>query len=62
MTSPAEVRAACRAGSDLTTSGRAPGYTQANLVVLPRDWAYDMQLFAQRNPQPVPLLDVTDAG
>ena len=62
MTSPAEVRAACRAGSDLPTSGRAPGYTQANLVVLPRDWAYDMLLFAQRNPQPVPLLDVTDAG
>ena len=46
MTSPAEVRAACRAGSDLPTSGRAPGYTQANLVVLPRDWAYDMLLFA----------------
>lgn len=62
MTSPAEVRAACRAGHDLPTSGRAPGYTQANLVVLPRDWAYDMLLFAQRNPQPVPLLDVTDAG
>jgi uncharacterized protein YcsI (UPF0317 family) len=62
MTSPAEVRAACRAGSDLPTSGLAPGYTQANLVVLPRDWAYDMLLFAQRNPQPVPLLDVTDAG
>ncbi|SDN80821.1 putative hydro-lyase [Geodermatophilus sp. DSM 45219] len=62
MTSPAEVRAACRAGHDLPTSGLAPGYTQANLVVLPRDWAYDMLLFAQRNPQPVPLLDVTDAG
>jgi uncharacterized protein YcsI (UPF0317 family) len=62
MTSPAEVRSACRAGRDVPTSGLAPGYTQANLVVLPRDWAYDMLLFAQRNPQPVPLLDVTDPG
>lgn len=62
MTSPAEVRAAARAGRAVPTSGLAPGYTQANLVVLPQDWAYDMLLFAQRNPQPVPLLDVTDAG
>ncbi|TFV59551.1 putative hydro-lyase [Geodermatophilus sp. DF01-2] len=62
MTSPAEVRAACRTGHAVPTSGLAPGFTQANLVVLPRDWAYDMLLFAQRNPQPVPLLDVTDAG
>ena len=62
MTSPTDVRSACRAGRDIPTSGLAPGYTQANLVVLPQDWAYDMLLFAQRNPQPVPLLDVTDAG
>ncbi|WP_091327214.1 putative hydro-lyase [Geodermatophilus ruber] len=59
---PAEVRAACRSGSAVHTSGQAPGYAQANLVVLPRDWAFDMLLFAQRNPQPVPLLDVTDPG
>jgi uncharacterized protein YcsI (UPF0317 family) len=59
---PADVRTACRDGAAVPTSGLAPGYTQANLVVLPRDWAYDFLLFAQRNPQPVPLLDVTDAG
>ena len=29
---------------------------------LPQDWAFDMLLFGQRNPQPVPLLDVTDPG
>lgn len=28
--------------------------------MLPRDWAWDMLLFGQRNPQPVPLLDVTE--
>jgi uncharacterized protein YcsI (UPF0317 family) len=30
--------------------------------MLPQDWAFDMLLFGQRNPQPVPLLDVTDPG
>jgi uncharacterized protein YcsI (UPF0317 family) len=59
---PAAAREEYRAGLAVPTSGWAPGYTQANLVVLPEDWAYDMLLFGQRNPQPVPLLDVTDAG
>jgi uncharacterized protein YcsI (UPF0317 family) len=59
---PAGARAQFRAGTDVPSSGWAPGFTQANLVVLPREWAYDMLLFGQRNPQPVPLLDVTDAG
>jgi uncharacterized protein YcsI (UPF0317 family) len=60
--SPAASRAHYRSGHAVPSSGWAPGFTQANLVVLPRDWAYDMLLFAQRNPQPVPLLDVTDVG
>ncbi|KQS66031.1 putative hydro-lyase [Modestobacter sp. Leaf380] len=59
---PAAARAAFRAGLAVPSSGWAPGSTQANLVVLPRDWAFDMLLFGQRNPQPVPLLDVTDPG
>src|SRR5437763_15831820 len=59
----AEVRAACRTG-ELTgpTPGLALGYVQANLVVLPRDWAFDFLLFCQRNPKPCPLLDVTEPG
>jgi len=61
-TDPAAARAHFRAGLSVPSSGWAPGCTQANLVVLPREWAYDMLLFGQRNPQPVPLLDVTDAG
>lgn len=61
-TTPAEARARYRDGLVAPTTGHAPGFTQANLVILPRDWAYDMLLFGQRNPQPVPLLDVTDAG
>ena len=46
----------------MSTSGWSAGYTQANMVALPRNWAFDMLLFAQRNAQAVPLLDVTDPG
>jgi uncharacterized protein YcsI (UPF0317 family) len=59
---PDAARAHFRSGLAVPSSGWAPGHTQANLVVLPREWAWDMLLFGQRNPQPVPLLDVTDAG
>jgi uncharacterized protein YcsI (UPF0317 family) len=44
------------------TSGLAPGYVQANLVVVPRALAFDFLLFCQRNPRPCPILDVTDMG
>jgi len=58
-----DVRAACRRG-ELTgpTPGLALGFVQANLVVLPKDWAFDFLLFCQRNPKPCPLLDVTEPG
>ena len=61
-TSPADARHRFRSGLAQPTTGWAPGYTQANLVVLPKEWAFDMLLFGQRNPQPVPLLDVTEPG
>lgn len=44
------------------TAGLAPGYVQANLVVLPRDLAYDFLLFTQRNPKPCPVIEVTETG
>lgn len=44
------------------TAGLAAGYTQANLIAVPADLAYEMLLFAQRNPKPCPVLDVTDTG
>lgn len=57
------VRQACRNGT-LTgqTSGLAPGFAQANLVIVPRTLAYDFLLFCRRNPKPCPLLDVTEPG
>jgi uncharacterized protein YcsI (UPF0317 family) len=61
--SAAEARAAIRNRAWTThTSGLAAGYTQANLVVLPREEAYDFLLFCVRNPRPCPLLDVTETG
>jgi uncharacterized protein YcsI (UPF0317 family) len=59
---PAEARQRYREGLVAPTTGWAAGFTQANLVMVPQDWAFDMLLFGQRNPQPVPLLDVTDPG
>ncbi|OWK46973.1 putative hydro-lyase [Fimbriiglobus ruber] len=58
-----DVRRACQRG-ELTgpTPGLALGFVQANLVLLPKDWAFDFLLFCQRNPKPCPLLDVTEAG
>jgi uncharacterized protein YcsI (UPF0317 family) len=44
------------------TSGLAPGYVQANLVILPRDLANDFLRFAQANPRPCPVLGVTEVG
>ena len=55
------ARLVCR-GTVAPTAGMAPGFTQCNMISLPRDWAWDFLLFAQRNPKPCPVLDVTDPG
>ena len=61
--SAAEARVRIRAGEHVgPTSGLAPGFAQANLVVLPADDALDFLRFCVRNPKPCPLLEVTDTG
>jgi len=61
--SPAEAREMIRKQEwSGPTAGISNGYTQANLVILEKDLAYDFLLFCQRNPRPCPLLDVTEAG
>jgi len=63
MSDPREIRRQVREGLwQKPTAGLAPGYVQANLVVLPRELAYDFLLFAQRNPKPCPIIEVTDTG
>ncbi len=60
---PRDVRELTRQGEwRQPTAGLCQGRVQANLVILPRDLAYDFLLFAQRNPKPCPLLEVTDPG
>lgn len=60
---PAELRQQIRDGM-LTgpTAGLAPGYVQANLVILRKRYAFDFLLFCQRNPKPCPILEVLEPG
>ncbi|WP_246097048.1 putative hydro-lyase [Psychrobacillus soli] len=44
------------------TAGMAKGYTQANLAILKKEYAFDFLLFCQRNPKSCPLIDVTEVG
>ena len=63
MMKPSEFRQIVREGGHTgPTAGICPGYAQANLVILPRELAYDFLLFAQRNPKPCPILEVSDTG
>lgn len=57
-----KARALFRRGTVAPSAGWADGYTQANLLIVPADLAYDVLLFAQRNPKACPVLDVLDAG
>ncbi len=61
--SPYEVRKLIREEKITTpTAGMCAGYAQANLVILPKDIAYDFLLFTQRNPKSCPILEVSDVG
>ncbi|MCW2737341.1 putative hydro-lyase [Nocardioides sp.] len=59
---PAEARQMFRDGLSVPTSGWCTGMTQANLIAVPKRYAYDFLLFAQRNPQSCPVIDVSDPG
>jgi uncharacterized protein YcsI (UPF0317 family) len=60
--SPSEARSFFRRGLVTPTAGWSAGYTQANLMIVPKAQAFDVLLFAQRNPKPCPILGVLDAG
>ena len=62
ITDPAEARAYFRSHDVTTTAGHAPGYAQANLLAVDKQYAFDFLLFAQRNPKPCPILGVLEAG
>ncbi|WFU12198.1 putative hydro-lyase (plasmid) [Rhizobium sp. CB3090] len=63
LLTPQAVRSACRSGSwSKETSGMAPGYVQANLVILPSALADDFLRFCVRNQKSCPLVGVSDKG
>lgn len=59
---PARARERFRDGLSTPTSGWCAGWTQANLIAVPEEYAWDVLLFAQRNPKPCPVLDVLEPG
>ena len=60
---PQEVKDLIRSGEiDYQTSGMCNGYAQANLCILPKEYAFDFLLFCMRNPKPCPILEVGDVG
>lgn len=60
--SPMAARRLFADGLTVPTSGWCAGYAQANVIAVPKVLAFDMLLFAQRNPKPCPVLEVLDAG
>ena len=60
--SPAQARSRYRAGLRVPTAGWSAGHAQANLIAVPRDYAFELLLFAQRNPKACPVLDVLEPG
>jgi len=61
--SPSDLRSLIRQNRwNAPTTGQAAGYVQANLVMLPRELAFDFLLFCVRNPKPCPILDVLEPG
>jgi uncharacterized protein YcsI (UPF0317 family) len=55
-----QARQQIRAGFDQPTAGMAAGMTQVNMISVPKEWAYDFLLYAHRNPQSCPVLDVLE--
>ncbi len=57
------VRAQFRTNSyQAHTAGLASGRLQANLAIMPEEYALDFMRFCQRNPKPCPLVGVSETG
>ena len=60
---PDKLRKVFRSGAYRgTTAAMADGYTQGNLAIIPEKYALDFARFCQRNPQPCPMIGVSDTG
>lgn len=55
-----QIRGLCRANKFTSpTTGAAMGFSQANLVILPLDFARDFEQFCKNNPRPCPIIEIT---
>lgn len=60
---PLELRNIIRSGQHTThTSGVCQHYVQTNLVVLPKEYAFDFLLFTLKNQKSCPIVEVLEAG
>lgn len=60
---PKELRNKIRKGEFTGhTSGVCSDYVQANLAIVPKEYAFEFLLFANRNRKSCPIIDVLEAG
>lgn len=59
---PKELREIIRKGWTGLTSKVCQGYGQADVVILPQEYAFEFLLFCNRNPLPCNVVDVTEPG
>jgi uncharacterized protein YcsI (UPF0317 family) len=63
VSDPKTLRRLAREGRwQSSTAGMCPGYVQANLVILPREYALDFTIFCLRNEKACPLLEILEPG
>lgn len=56
------AREILRGGINRTTSGWSDGYVQCNMLSVDPEVARDLMVFAQRNPQSCPIVDILEPG
>jgi len=60
---PREFRNMVRRGEWTgSTYGMCRGYAVTDIVVIPKEYAYDFLIFCHRNPLTCPVVDITDVG
>lgn len=62
LLAPAQARALFRDGLVTATAGWSDGFTQANLIAVPSDYADEVLEFCALNAQACPVIDVISAG
>jgi len=60
---PQEYRSLVRSGEwTRETDGVCRGYAVTDLVIIPKEYAYDYSVFSHRNPRVCPIVDMTEVG